>query len=150
MIFSLPAPNGVKVSSMLEEPSVPFDSHKVGFASHDQMSPEFLSLNPNNKMSAILDPAGPKGVIAGAVRVGRYTDLSCRKCGKFLSEESRYEAIQCLMFQMGGIEASAWAIGGAIKGAQLDDGRRLHHRRYSDVSVGAKSGGVRRFSQCGS
>jgi GST-like protein len=58
-LYSLPTPNGVKVSIMLEEIGLPYEPHRVGFDTHDQMSPEFLSLNPNNKIPAILDPHGP-------------------------------------------------------------------------------------------
>jgi GST-like protein len=57
----LPTPNGVKVSIMLEEIGLPYEPHRVGFDTNDQMSPQFLSLNPNNKIPAILDPHGPDG-----------------------------------------------------------------------------------------
>ncbi len=59
-LYSLPTPNGVKVSIMLEEIGLPYEPHRVGFDTQDQMSPEFLSLNPNNKIPAILDPHGPR------------------------------------------------------------------------------------------
>ena len=60
-LYSLPTPNGVKVSILLEETGLPYEVHLVNFGSNDQMSPEFLSLNPNNKIPAILDPPGPGG-----------------------------------------------------------------------------------------
>ena len=60
-LYSLPTPNGVKVSIMLEETGLPYEAHRVNFETHDQTSPEFLSLNPNNKIPAILDPNGPNG-----------------------------------------------------------------------------------------
>ena len=60
-LYSLPTPNGVKVSIMLEELGLPYDAHTVSFERQDQMSAEFLSLNPNNKIPAILDPNGPDG-----------------------------------------------------------------------------------------
>ena len=60
-LYSLPTPNGVKVSIALEETGLPYEVHRVSFDSHDQMSPEFLSLNPNNKIPAIIDPNGPGG-----------------------------------------------------------------------------------------
>src|SRR5438445_9556122 len=60
-LYSLPTPNGVKVSIMLEETGLPYEPHLVRFDTHDQMSPEFLSLNPNNKIPAIIDPNGPDG-----------------------------------------------------------------------------------------
>jgi len=61
-LYSLPTPNGVKVSIMLEELGLPYEAHKVSFETQDQLSPEFLSLNPNNKIPAIIDPNGPSGV----------------------------------------------------------------------------------------
>src|ERR1700753_164714 len=60
-LYSLPTPNGVKVSIALEELGLPYEPHLVDFAKNDQMSPEFLSLNPNNKIPAIIDPDGPGG-----------------------------------------------------------------------------------------
>ena len=60
-LYSLPTPNGVKVSIALEEMQLPYEAHKVSFESGDQLSPEFLSLNPNNKIPAIIDPDGPGG-----------------------------------------------------------------------------------------
>ena len=60
-LYSLPTPNGVKASIMLEETGLPYEPHLVRFDSNDQMSPEFLSLNPNNKIPALIDPDGPGG-----------------------------------------------------------------------------------------
>src|SRR5258705_11727175 len=60
-LYSLPTPNGVKVSIMLEETGLPYEPHLVRVDAHDQLSPEFLSINPNNKIPAILDPDGPGG-----------------------------------------------------------------------------------------
>jgi len=60
-LYSLPTPNGVKVSIMLEETALPYEPHLVDFDNNDQLSPEFLSLNPNNKIPAIIDPNGPDG-----------------------------------------------------------------------------------------
>uniref|UniRef100_UPI00356A3FB9 glutathione S-transferase N-terminal domain-containing protein n=1 Tax=Blautia obeum TaxID=40520 RepID=UPI00356A3FB9 len=58
-LYSLPTPNGVKVSIMLEEIGLPYEAHKVSFETQDQLSSEFLSLTPNNKIPAIIDPNGP-------------------------------------------------------------------------------------------
>ena len=60
-LYSLPTPNGVKVSILLEELGLPYEVHLVSFGTNDQFSPEFLSLNPNNKIPAIIDPDGPGG-----------------------------------------------------------------------------------------
>jgi GST-like protein len=60
-LYSLPTPNGVKVSIMLEETGLPYEPHLVRFDRNDQLSAEFLALNPNNKIPAIIDPQGPGG-----------------------------------------------------------------------------------------
>ncbi len=69
-LYSLPTPNGVKVSIMLEETGLPYEAHRVSFDSRDQFSPEFLSLSPNNKIPAILDPDGPDGKPLGLFESG--------------------------------------------------------------------------------
>jgi GST-like protein len=104
-LYSLPTPNGVKVSIMLEECGLPYEPHLVDFGSNDQMSPAFLSLNPNNKIPAILDPNGPGGKPLGLFESGAILIYLAEKTGKFLPADAaaRYETIQWLMFQMGGI-----------------------------------------------
>lgn len=104
-LYSLPTPNGVKVSIMLEESGLPYEPHLVRFDSNDQMSPEFLSLNPNNKIPAILDPNGPGGEPLALFESGAILIYLADKCGRFLAREgaARYETIQWVMFQMGGI-----------------------------------------------
>ncbi|WP_225026414.1 glutathione S-transferase N-terminal domain-containing protein [Xinfangfangia pollutisoli] len=102
-LYSLPTPNGIKVSLMLEETGLPYDAHLVNFASNDQFSPEFLSLNPNNKIPAILDPQGPGGKPLALFESGAILLYLAEKSGQFLPEAQRWEVIQWLMFQMGGI-----------------------------------------------
>lgn len=104
-LYSLPTPNGVKVSIMLEECGLPYEPHLVDFGSNDQMSPAFVSLNPNNKIPAIIDPNGPGGKPLGLFESGAILIYLAEKTGKFLPTDAaaRYETIQWLMFQMGGI-----------------------------------------------
>ncbi len=104
-LYSLPTPNGVKVSIMLEETGLPYEVHLVSFDTNDQMSPEFLSLNPNNKIPAILDPDGPDGKPLPLFESGAILLYLAEKTGQLLPKDAagRYEAIQWLMFQMGGI-----------------------------------------------
>ena len=78
-LYSLPTPNGVKVSIMLEETGLPYEPHLVSFDTNDQMSPEFLSLNPNNKIPAHHRSRRSRRQAAGAVRVGRDPDLPGRE-----------------------------------------------------------------------
>ncbi|MES2510251.1 MAG: glutathione S-transferase N-terminal domain-containing protein [Pseudomonadota bacterium] len=104
-LYSLPTPNGVKVSIMLEETGLPYEAHLVSFEKNDQTSPEFLSLNPNNKIPAILDPDGPGGNPLALFESGAILLYLADKTGKFIPKDAagRYETIQWLMFQMGGI-----------------------------------------------
>lgn len=104
-LYSLPTPNGVKVSIMLEETGLPYEPHLVSFDTNDQTSPEFLSLNPNNKIPAILDPNGPDGKPLALFESGAILIYLADKTGQFMPEQlaRRYETIQWLMFQMGGI-----------------------------------------------
>jgi GST-like protein len=104
-LYSLPTPNGIKVSVMLEETALPYEPHRVGFESNDQMSPEFLSLNPNNKIPAILDPNGPSGKPLPLFESGAILLYLADKARMFIPSDParRYETIQWLMFQMGGI-----------------------------------------------
>jgi GST-like protein len=104
-LYSLPTPNGVKVSIALEETGLPYEPHLVRFDTNDQFSPEFLSLNPNNKIPAILDPQGPGGKPLALFESGAILVYLAGKTGLLLPRDdaARYETLQWLMFQMGGI-----------------------------------------------
>jgi GST-like protein len=104
-LYSLPTPNGVKVSIMLEEIGLPYEVHLVDFNKDDQKTPEFLSLNPNGKIPAILDPDGPGGKPLGLFESGAILQYLAEKTGKLLPVDParRYQTIQWLHFQMGGI-----------------------------------------------
>ena len=104
-LYSLPTPNGVKVSIALEECGLPYEAHKVSFDTNDQLSPEFLSLNPNNKIPAILDPNGPNGQPLALFESGAILVYLADKTGQLMPPDAarRYETLQWLMFQMGGI-----------------------------------------------
>ncbi|MES2932937.1 MAG: glutathione binding-like protein [Pseudomonadota bacterium] len=104
-LYSLPTPNGVKVSIMLEECGLPYEPHLVNFGTNDQTSPEFISLNPNNKIPAIIDPNGPDGKPLALFESGAILIYLAEKTGQYMAQDAagRYETIQWLMFQMGGI-----------------------------------------------
>jgi GST-like protein len=104
-LYSLPTPNGVKVSVMLEETGLPYEAHLVSFESNDQNSPEFRALNPYSKIPAILDPQGPGGRPLALFESGAILIYLAEKTGQFLPQEpaARYETLQWLMFQMGGV-----------------------------------------------
>ena len=104
-LYSLPTPNGVKASIMLEETGLPYEPHLVRFDSNDQMSPEFLSLNPNNKIPAIIDPEGPGGQPLALFESGAILVYLADKSGRFMPKDpaARYHTLQWLMWQMGGL-----------------------------------------------
>ena len=103
-LYSLPTPNGVKVSIALEELGLPYEPHLVSFDTNDQMSPEFLSLNPNNKIPAIVDPDGPGGKRVSIFESGAILLYLGEKTGKFLPAPliERIPVYEWLMWQMGG------------------------------------------------
>jgi len=104
-LYSLPTPNGVKVSIALEELGLPYEPHLVSFETNDQTSPEFLSLNPNNKIPAILDPHGPGGQPLALFESGAILLYLADKTGKLIPQDAaaRYGTIQWVMWQMGGV-----------------------------------------------
>jgi GST-like protein len=104
-LYSLPTPNGVKVSICLEETGLAYEPHLVSFATNDQLSPEFMSLNPNNKIPAILDPDGPGGKPLALFESGAILIYLAEKTGQLMPRDAaaRYQTLQWLMFQMGGI-----------------------------------------------
>ena len=104
-LYSLPTPNGVKVSIMLEEIGLPYEPHLVDIAKNETWGAEFLSLNPNGKIPAILDPNGPDSQPLALFESGAILIYLAEKSGRFLSTDPavRYQTIQWLMFQMGAI-----------------------------------------------
>eukprot|EP01041_Mallomonas_annulata_P020223 gene20223-39906_t len=104
-LYSLPTPNGVKVSIMLEEIGLPYEVHLIDFGKNDQLTPAFISLSPNNKIPAILDPNGPGGKPLALFESGAILIYLAEKTGRFLPADptERYETIQWLMWQMGGL-----------------------------------------------
>lgn len=135
-LYSLPTPNGVKVSIMLEEIGLPYEPHRVGFDTNDQMSPQFLSLNPNNKIPAILDPHGPDGQPLPLFESGAILIYLADKSGQLLAREGamRYETIQWLMFQMGGIGPMFGQLGFFNKFAGKDYEDKRPRDRYVEES----------------
>jgi GST-like protein len=104
-LYSLPTPNGVKISIMLEETGLPYEPHLVSFEKNDQLSPEFVSLNPNNKIPAIIDPNGPDGSPLPLFESGAILIYLADKARSLIPPDARgrYETIQWLMFQMSGV-----------------------------------------------
>jgi len=135
-LYSLPTPNGVKVSIMLEETGLPYEPHLVRFDVNEQMSPEFLSLNPNNKIPAIIDPNGPGGKPLPLFESGAILLYLADKTGLFIPQDParRYETIQWLMFQMGGIGPMFGQVGFFHKFAGKEYEDKRPRDRYVDES----------------
>lgn len=133
-LYSLPTPNGVKVSIMLEETGLAYEPHLVNFESNDQLSAEFLSLNPNNKIPAILDPNGPGGKPLALFESGAILLYLAEKTGQLLPTDAaeRYATIQWLMWQMGGIGPMFGQLGFFHKFAGKDYEDKRPRDRYVD------------------
>jgi len=131
-LYSLPTPNGVKVAIALEETGLPYEPHLVRFDTNDQMSPEFLSLNPNNKIPAIIDPNGPGGKPLPLFESGAILVYIAGKTGKLMPKDDagRYETLQWLMFQMGGIGPMFGQVGFFHKFAGKDYEDKRPRDRY--------------------
>jgi GSH-dependent disulfide-bond oxidoreductase len=104
-VFSWPTPNGHKVHIMLEECGLPWRAIPVNIGAGDQFKPEFLAISPNNKIPAITDPDGPDGEPISLFESGAILVYLAAKTGKFLprGDRAKYEVLQWLMFQMGGV-----------------------------------------------
>ena len=128
-LYSLNTPNGVKASIMLEETGLPYEAHLVDFGKDDQKTPEFLSLNPNGKIPAILDPDGPGGQPFGLFESGAILVYLADKTGQLVPDDpvARYETLQWVFFQMGAIGPMFGQVGYFHKfaGREIEDKRPL-------------------------
>jgi GST-like protein len=129
-LYSLPTPNGVKVSIALEETGLPYEAHRVSFDAGDQHSSEFLWLNPNNKIPAILDPEGPNGEPLALFESGAILVYLAAKTGRLMprNDAQRFETLQWLMWQMGGVGPMFGQVGFFHKFA----GREFEDKRPRD------------------
>jgi GSH-dependent disulfide-bond oxidoreductase len=132
-LYSLPTPNGVKVSIMLEETGLPYEAHLVSFDTQDQLSPPFRSLNPNGKIPAIVDPDGPGGAPLGLFESGAILFYLAEKTGQLMppGAAGRYETLQWLMFQMGGVGPMFGQLGFFHKFAGKDYEDKRPRDRYA-------------------
>ena len=126
-LYAFPTPNGVKASIMLEETGLAYEAHRVTLSDADVKSPEFLSLNPNNKIPAIIDPNGPDGAPIGLFESGAILIYLAEKSGRFIGTTAteRAHIIQWLMWQMGGLGPMLGQLGFFYKfaGSQIEDPR---------------------------
>jgi len=136
-LYSYPTPNGVKISIALEEMGLNYEAHLVTLSDADVKSPEFLSLNPNNKIPALIDPNGPDGTPIGLFESAAILIYLGEKTGKFIGTNAtqKYETIQWLSFQIGGIGPMFGQLGYFVKfaGAEIEDPRP--RERYVDEAI---------------
>lgn len=136
-LYSFPTPNGVKVSIALEETGLPYEAHTVTLSDSDVKSPEFLSLNPNNKIPAIIDPHGPDGAPLGLFESGAILIYLAEKSGQLMGKTATDKAktLQWLMFQMGGLGPMFGQMGFFTKfaGSEWEDKRP--QQRYVDEAT---------------
>ena len=135
-LYSFPTPNGVKVSIMLEEIGLPYEAHAVNITKNESWTPEFLSLNPNGKIPAILDPNGPEGKPIGLFESGAILLYLADKTGKLMPADPilRYETIQWVFFQMAAIGPMFGQVGFFHKFAGRDIADKRPLNRYVDES----------------
>lgn len=130
-LYSLNTPNGVKVSIMLEETGLPYEPHLVDFNKNDQKTPEFLSLNPNGKIPAIIDPDGPGGKPLGLFESGAILGYLAGKTDKLvpLDPARMYETMQWLHFQVAFVGPMFGQVGyfNKFAGKEIADKRPLEH-----------------------
>ena len=134
-LYSINSPNGVKASIMLEETGLPYEPHLVVIGDNESWTPEFLSLNPNGKIPAIIDPNGPDGKPLALFESGAILTYLADKTGMFLPDGARrYETLQWVFWQVGHIGPFFGQVGFFHKfaGRHWDDKRPLH--RYADES----------------
>ena len=134
-LFSFPTPNGQKASIVLEETGLPYEAHRVTLSDSDVKSPEFLSLNPNNKIPAIIDPDGPEGPI-GIFESGAILEYVADKTGQLGgSGAAAWHVRQWLMWQMGGLGPMLGQLGFFVKfaGSEIEDPRP--RQRYVDEAA---------------
>jgi GST-like protein len=135
-LYSFPTPNGVKVSIALEELGLPYEAHAINIMKNESWTPEFLALNPNGKIPAIVDPDGPGGKPIGLFESGAILLYLADKTGKLLPADPalRYEAIQWVFFQMASVGPMFGQVGFFHKfaGREIADKRPL--TRYVDES----------------
>lgn len=128
-LYSLPTPNGVKVSIMLEEIGLPYEPHTIDIGQNETWTPEFLSLNPNGKIPAIIDPDGPGGQPLGLFESGAILVYLAEKTGKLLpaAPAARYETLAWVFFQMASIGPMFGQVGFFHKfaGREYEDKRPL-------------------------
>ncbi|MCJ8144357.1 glutathione S-transferase N-terminal domain-containing protein [Ancylobacter sp. A5.8] len=132
-LYSFPTPNGVKVSIMLEEIGLPYEAHTIKIGANETWTPEFLSLNPNGKIPAILDPDGPGGKPIALFESGAILVYLAEKTGKLLPADpvARYETLQWLFFQMAAVGPMFGQLGFFHKfaGRDYEDKRPLERYR---------------------
>ena len=128
-LYSLNTPNGVKVSILLEELGLPYEPHLVDIMKNETWGPEFLSLNPNGKIPAIIDPDGPGGKPLALFESGAILVYLAEKTGRFIPADAagRYETLQWIMFQMGGMGPIFGQVGyfNKFAGKAIEDKRPL-------------------------
>ncbi|MEX3958990.1 glutathione S-transferase N-terminal domain-containing protein [Trinickia sp. EG282A] len=136
-LFSLPTPNGVKVGIMLEETGLAYEPHRIDITANEHRDPAFVALNPNGKIPAIYDPDGPSGRPLALFESGAILIYLADKTGQFLSTEpnTRYETLQWLMWQMGGVGPMFGQVGffNKFAGKAYEDKRPLN--RYAAESA---------------
>ena len=135
-LYSVPTPNGIKVSAALEELGLPYDAHRLSFDARDQFTPEFLAISPNNKIPAILDPNGPDGQPIALFESGAILLYLAEKTGRLIPDgPGRWEVLKWLFCQMGGVGPMFGQLGYFHKfDGRLIEDKRPHERYRAEAA----------------
>jgi GST-like protein len=138
-LYSLPTPNGVKISIALEEIGLPYEAHRIDIGENENLTPEFLSLNPNGKIPAIIDPDGPHGAPFGLFESGAILLYLAEKSGRLLPSDAvrRLQTIQWLFFQMAHVGPMFGQLGYFHKfaGREITDKRPFERYRVESQRI---------------
>ena len=135
-LYAAPTPNGVKVSIMLEETGLPYESHFVDISNNESKDPAFVSLNPNGRIPAIIDPAGPDGQPIGIWETGAILIYLADKTGQLISTTpaQRYETLAWVFFQVSGVGPTFGQLGFFLRFAGKDYEDKRPRQRFVDES----------------
>lgn len=133
-LYAFPTPNGVKVSIMLEETGLAYEPHLINISKNESKDPAFVSLNPNGRIPAILDPHGPDGEPIALWESGAILVYLAEKTGRFLSSApaQRYETLTWVFFQMSGIGPMFGQLGVYLRGPGKDFEDKRPRQRFAD------------------
>jgi GST-like protein len=133
-LYAAPTPNGVKISIMLEEIGLPYEPHFIDIGIGEAKDPAFVSLNPNGRIPAIIDPMGPSNKPIGLWESGAILVYLADKTGQLLPSDpgKRYEVLSWVLFQASGLGPTFGQLGYFLRRGDSDGDHKHSQRRFAD------------------